>query len=219
MESSRGMDLATDQKAPEQTGGESRLRVLNVGCGIKASTKLHSLFKNSSWDEIRFDIDASVKPDIVGSMTELSKHVPDESFDAIWSSHNIEHLYAHEVLPCLAGFKRALKPTGFALITCPDLKAIAKLLVDDRGDVPAYVSPAGPITALDMIYGHSASLERGNLFMAHKTGFTRTKLAKLLTDSGFSEVWTATGKSYDLWALAVLPKTDSKSLRASLGFV
>ena len=43
------------------------------------------------------------------------------SVDAVFSSHNIEHLYPHEVPLALKEFMRVLKPDGFVLMTCPDL--------------------------------------------------------------------------------------------------
>jgi predicted SAM-dependent methyltransferase len=42
------------------------------------------------------------------------KAVASESVDAIFSSHNIEHLYPHEVPVALAEFIRVLKPGLFA---------------------------------------------------------------------------------------------------------
>jgi predicted SAM-dependent methyltransferase len=37
--------------------------------------------------------------------------------DALYSSHNIEHVFAHEVVPTLKEFRRVLKPDGFVVIT------------------------------------------------------------------------------------------------------
>jgi len=69
---------------------------LHVGCGPKHKDKTTRGFNTPDWDELRLDIDASVKPDIIGSMTCMDS-VPNASVDAIFSSHNIEHLYPHEV--------------------------------------------------------------------------------------------------------------------------
>ena len=69
------------------------------------------------------DIDASVQPDLIGTMTDM-KAVDDVSVDAVFSSHNIEHLYPHEVPIALAEFHRVLKPNGFVLLTCPDLQSV-----------------------------------------------------------------------------------------------
>jgi len=47
-------------------------------------------------------------------------------------------LRAHEVPLALAEFKRVLKPDGFALITLPELEAVASLVLDQGLDEVAY---------------------------------------------------------------------------------
>ena len=84
---------------------------LHIGCGPKYKDKTTRGFNTDDWKELRFDIDESVKPDLVGTMTDMSS-VASESVDAIFSSHNIEHLYAHEVPLAFAEFLRVLKPDG-----------------------------------------------------------------------------------------------------------
>ena len=74
------------------------------------------------------------------------------------------------------------------LLTLPDLRQVAQLVVEDRLEDQAYTSQSGPITALDMIFGHSASLADGNPFMAHRTGFTARTLQQLLIQAGFVEI-------------------------------
>src|ERR1700693_3835440 len=99
---------------------ESPKRVLNAGSGPYSARKLHPVFAREAWQEIRIDIDPQSKPDLVASITDMRSSVAPQSFDAIWSSHTLEHLYAYEVPSALAEFKRILKPDGFALITSPD---------------------------------------------------------------------------------------------------
>lgn len=77
-----------------------------------------------------------------------------------------------------------LKPDGFALMTVPDLQQVAA----DRLTEPVYMSPMGPITPLDMLYGHDASLARGNGFMGHRGGFTARSLEVALLAAGFPVV-------------------------------
>ena len=96
--------------------------VLNVGCGYPLRQKLHRHFHGPQWREIRLDLDPAVQPDIVCSITDMSP-VATDSVDAIWSSHNLEHLQRHEVPLALAEFIRVLKPQGLLLLTLPDLRA------------------------------------------------------------------------------------------------
>ena len=175
---------------------------LHVGCGPARKAQTTPGFATAKWHELRLDIDHSVAPDIVGTMTDMSA-VPDESVDAIYSSHNIEHLYPHEVPLALAEFMRVLKPEGFAVITCPDLKSVCALVADDRLTESAYMSSAGPIAPVDILYGLRTAMARGNLYMAHRCGFTEKVLSSSLYAAGFGLVATiARPHAFDLWALA-----------------
>jgi predicted SAM-dependent methyltransferase len=178
--------------------------VLNVGCGYPLRQKLHRHFHGSEWREIRLDVDPAVHPDVVCSITDM-RPVVGNTVDAIWSSHNLEHLQRHEVPQALAEFIRVLKPNGLLLLTLPDLQQVAQLVVEDRLEDQAYHSSSGPITPLDMIFGHTASLAHGNLFMAHRTGFTARTLNKALVEAGFVEVSLRAGTAFDLWATAHKP--------------
>ena len=64
-----------------------------------------------------------------------------------------------------------------------------------------YQSQAGPITPLDIFYGHIASVARGEVYMAHKTGFSLQLLGQRLFEAGFRAVF---GKqhSLELWFTA-----------------
>ncbi len=172
--------------------------VLHVGCGPRDPESLHVTFREPGWREVRFDLDPSVVPDIVGSITNMST-VPTASVDAIWSSHNVEHLYAHEVPLALAEFYRVLKPGGFALITLPDLQAVAELVAADKLEEVIYITPMGPIRPRDMIFGFGVAIARGNTFMAHHTGFTATTLGAALSRAGFARGRVERSGS-ELWA-------------------
>ncbi|WP_418643853.1 class I SAM-dependent methyltransferase [Stutzerimonas kunmingensis] len=176
--------------------------LLHIGCGTASPERLPDCFKSAQWHEVKLDVDPKVKPDIVASLTDMSV-VASASVDAVWSSHNIEHLEGFQVAGALGEIRRVLKPGGFALITLPDLQRIAELIAQGRGDDVMYTSPAGPITPLDMLFGHQASLARGNHYMAHRTGFTAERLGTKLAEAGFGEVRVVKGRSFDLWAVAL----------------
>ena len=188
-------------------------KFLHVGCGTKRKDHTTAGFNTAGWEETRLDIDATVQPDLTGSMTDMAG-VASQSMDAIFSSHNIEHLYAHEVPVALAEFYRILKPDGFAVITCPDLQSVCALVANDKLTDPAYVSAAGPIAPLDILYGHRPQMARGNLYMAHHCGFTRKVLQDTLRAAGFASVATlARPKSFDLWAVACKAALSEADLR------
>ncbi len=186
-------------------------RVLNAGSG-SATGAMHPAFDPSAWAEVRIDIDPRAAPDLVGSISDLHGLAEDGSFDAVWCSHCIEHLHDHEVLPALREFRRVLSTEGFAIVSCPNLDAVAKLVVSEDIESVAYLSPAGPIRLLDMIFGHGPSIETGRVHMAHRTGFTVDRLGRLAVKAGFAEARLLEGENYDLWAALMMPKADAADL-------
>lgn len=188
--------------------------LLHVGCGNKRKDRTTRGFNTEEWWEIRLDIDAAVKPDVIGTLSDMSA-VASGSVDALFSSHNIEHLYPHEVPRALWEFQRVLKPDGFAVITCPDLRSICARVAEDALLEPAYESPMGPITPLDVIFGHGASIAAGNLHMAHHTGYTRKTLSEALNAAGFKSVAAMERpKFFDLWAIASKNAMDASRVKA-----
>jgi len=186
---------------------QDALKLLHVGCGSSPRERLPAVFQQERWVEIRYDIDPTVQPHVVGSMTDMSAF-PDGCIDAIWSAHNLEHLNSFEVPEALAEFRRVLKPDGFALISVPDMTVIANLVVNGALNEILYQSAAGPIRPLDMMFGHQSSIAAGNQYMAHRTGFTADTLGSALLEAGFQEVRIHEGMKYDLWAIACMPHTS-----------
>ncbi len=186
--------------------------LLNVGCGPR--DRQHGIAGFEGWQELRLDIDPAVDPDEVGSMTDMSA-VADGSVDAILSSHNIEHLEAYQVPVALAEFCRVLKKDGYLVITCPDLQSVCSRVA--KGDLasPLYESPAGPIAALDIIFGLRAAVAAGNTYMAHRCGFTLQVLLNTLKACGFASVaGFARPNVFDLWAVATLSYMSEQDIQA-----
>ncbi|GEM_PF-236271 len=170
----------------EQTD-QNKKKLLHVGCGGYNPNALPKEFSRDQWLEIRLDINPDVKPDIIGTITDLS-NVPDNSVDAIYSSHNLEHIESHEVPVALAGFYRVLKLNGLVFITLPDIQKVAEYVSQGKLEETLYISPAGPICAIDILYGLRTSIQQGNYYMAHRTAFTAKTLEQKLIQAGFKNV-------------------------------
>lgn len=214
------IDLYLRIEAEESHKAMNAKTILHVGPGHRSNgAKLPPALQGGEWKEIRLDIDPANEPDIVGSMLDMAA-VADASVDAIYSAHNIEHVYAHEVPVVLQEFLRVLKPEGFLVVTCPDLQTVCQLVAEDKLGDAAYTSPAGPITPLDILYGHGAALAAGHHYMAHKCGFTLKTLTQALHAAGFA---TSAGKrrarGLDLWVVASKGPMEKAALRELAGKV
>jgi predicted SAM-dependent methyltransferase len=195
--------------------GNRTRRVLNAGSGAKSIARLGALFGADDWEEVRIDLDPAVAPDVVGSMTDMRTHFSSQSFDAIWSSHSLEHLHSHEIPIALGEFRRVLKADGFALVTCPDLETVMALFLAHGPDHVVYRSPAGPITPLDMMFGHTSSIAAGHIHMAHNSGLTAARLTDLLRQAGFAGA-VIKRQDYDLWAIGLMPATNRAAVVVDL---
>jgi predicted SAM-dependent methyltransferase len=128
--------------------------------------------------ETTLDIDETVNPDIVASMTNLGLI---GEYDFVYSCHCLEHVFPHEAKQALREAKRVLVEGGMAIIIVPDLDG-----VKPNNDV-IYESEAGPVCGLDIIYGMASLLEE-NPYMAHKTGFTMESLKQEFKEAGFINI-------------------------------
>ena len=190
--------------------------VLYVGCGMDSIQRRPEFAHNEDWQEIRLDIDASVVPDVVSSMTEMPA-VATGSVDVVFSSHNLEHLYPHDVGRALGEFRRVLREDGCVLCLCPDLQSVAALVADGFLEETAYITPFGlPIAPIDILYGLRVSLAQGHKHMAHHCGFTEKSLAQAFLNGGFASVAIRRQRRFlQLAALATvraLPDSDIQDL-------
>tara|TARA_B110000444_G_C18789245_1_gene571615 strand:+ start:888 stop:1502 length:615 start_codon:yes stop_codon:yes gene_type:complete len=195
-----------------------KLKFLHIGCGPKRKEQTTSVFNSDDWEEVTFDIDAQCSPDILGSMTDLSM-INDNTFDAVYSSHNIEHLFIHEAVIAVKEFFRVLKSSGFMMIVCPDLISTCKAIIDKGPLEPLYHlnNNNGYVSGVDILYGWRPSIEDGNHFMAHKCGFSEQSLIALFQQSGFKKIIsTARSSHFDINLLAYkddkIENEDIKSL-------
>jgi hypothetical protein len=167
-------------------------RLLNVG-GHSRSIPLPAAY--DQFEHILLDLDPDAGADIVLDAKDLTSLEP-QQFDAVYCSHNLERVRQHEVPVVLAGFRHVLKPGGLAHIIVPDLQELMLACVQQGIDLDGllYESPMGPITPLDVLYGHSGMIQQsGQDFYTHRTGFSRSTLANVVEVSGFGPMFCQQG--------------------------
>lgn len=181
-----------------------RRKLLYLGAGTDRTNPAPHVFPD--FEIVANDIDPNTRPDVLMDMTTLTE-LPAESFDGVVSNHSLEHVFPHQVAQVLDGVRHVLTRAGKVVIRVPDLQKAARLLADHDFNAVVYHSPAGPIYALDMIYGFRPAIAAGQTYMAHKTGFTPKSLRAALEEAGFVrvEIDTGTITSVDLTAVAMRP--------------
>ena len=164
--------------------------MLHVGCGGGELPGWIVALK-----EVRLDIDPRNEPDIVADMRDLGMIGP---FDCLYCCHALEHLSRDDGLKALGEFRRVLGHGGLAVVIVPDLEGVPL-----TGEV-LYESEAGPITGLDMFYGHQDSLAAWPQ-MAHRYGYVETTLKAAMQRAGFDSVTTERQPGMNLLALGIAP--------------
>ena len=96
------------QTAQQVSFSATRKNLLHVGCGAYHPLKLpRDLFPETDWKEIPVDIDPVIHLDVVASIT-ATPMISDASCDGVFSSHNLEHVYAHEVPIALSALSKSI---------------------------------------------------------------------------------------------------------------
>jgi SAM-dependent methyltransferase len=164
-------------------------KVLNAGCGfIDMMQNPYAEMTFKDWEVIKLDVVEQTKADIVNDIREMTD-VKDSSFDGIWSQHVLEHLHTGDVHKTLGEFYRVLKPGGVLALYIPDMGKVAKMIIENPDlERVVYVSDAGCIRLIDIIFGYERTILEGNPFMLHKTAFTEFTVTKQLSTAGFCKI-------------------------------
>lgn len=90
------------------------MKLLNLGCGSSY---------HPSWTNIDF---VSVGPEVIAHNLLSGIPVPDDSFDAVYHSHVLEHFSKSDARSFIDQCHRVLKSGGIIRIAIPDLEGIAR---------------------------------------------------------------------------------------------
>jgi predicted SAM-dependent methyltransferase len=159
--------------------------VLNVGFGGISIKDLMYTEVFEGMREITLDIDNKFNPDILADVTDIS-HIPDNYVNCAYTSHMIEHIDYFKVPSVINELLRVCKPGGYVRILTPNLQTIGeKIMSGDLLDV-VYDSAGGPISPIDIIYGHRHSVHRNRVdFMIHRTGFSKKVFEHIAKEYNF----------------------------------
>lgn len=178
---------------PTTDGGDTKT-VLNVG-GASKDIPLPACY--AAWKHILLDVIPGEQVDIVADACDI---VHDDAladrFDAVYSSHNIEHYEVHDIPTVLAGFQRVLKPGGVVHVICPDFEEV-RMRVESGAvalDDLAYNAACGPIRYSDMLFGYAPFVESAGEPWRHKTAITAAYLEQQLAAAGFVDVGVIVSK-------------------------
>ncbi len=146
------------------------LRKLHVGCG------------QNHWPEY-MNVDLySDRADIKAPADNLP--FEDGKYDLIEAHHLLEHLDRDNACETLSEWRRVLSPDGHLFLSCPDIVADFDILKESQGNPVLWGA------MMEVIYG-----ERGE-GMAHRYGYSRESLTRLLVEAGFEDVEVKTAIGY-----------------------
>src|SRR5688572_29678427 len=116
--------------------------------------------------------------DRVGDVRDLTAF-PEQSFDALYASHVLEHLSYNGVLvEALKGMHRILRPGGKLLISVPDLDVLCRLFVHDK------LTTQDRFQVMRMMFGGQL-----DAYDFHYAGLNGEFLSSFLVQAGFKEAY------------------------------
>ncbi len=142
-------------------------RNLNLGCGMSCISGYCNI-----------DILPLDTVDIVDDSMKLYKF-KNNFAERIYASHILEHCDHHRVWLVLNRWYEVLKPGGEIRISVPDIEKIMELYVKNKGIIESRDGDAW----LEFIFGGQK-----NRYDYHKTGFTESRLTRLLDSTGFVNI-------------------------------
>lgn len=161
------------------------MKGLNIGSGPVLLQSDHIEWENSDFADTEsgkgWELEARQKNLIYKKrdFTKPMEDIADESIDYIVAWHILEHMgFPMERNAILSEWKRVLKPGGQIFLACPDIKKIAKHIVD--GDGPW----ADWFICMVNVYGPY----NGFIGDVHRWGYNEEDVARLfIQEFGFSQ--------------------------------
>lgn len=178
--------------------GETTKKYIYLGQNRRSAPHFPEVFHTPDWHEFKH-----LEGGLATAITELSC-LDKELVDAIFLDQAIVQLHPHEVPGVMAALLRVLNPSGFIIVSCPDLQAICQRVADGLLLAPLSDADQTGLTPLDELFGLREAIQQGDPQAPHRCGFTENALAASLSEAGFSSIVSGTrgAPHFDLWALA-----------------
>ena len=122
------------------------------------------------------NIQAGPGVDILGDIRDMSQFA-DDSVQAIYASHVLEHIGQQAVLSTLKGLRRILAPGGQLSISVPDLEVLSRVIIDQGASLDKR------FLAMRMMFGGQVDSHDFHYF-----GWTWDFMCSYLKSAGFSRV-------------------------------
>ncbi len=158
--------------------------VASLGYSSAAIGRAHQNFMATAWHELRIDPDENMQADITSQPYHLPM-IADASLDGVFIGHTLHRYNFIDAEHVLKEAFRILKDEGTLIATVPDLQLASTYAANDELEAGVYQSPAGAITAIDMLFGFQRAIRTGDLARQHQSGYTMTSLGNLVRDIGF----------------------------------
>lgn len=175
-------------------------KFLHIEAGEPKPENIHKLFRTKEWTEVRVDSDTSLKPQIIGTLMDLS-NVPDNYADGVWFAQKLQYYLPKDALHIMKEVARVLKPNGMILTSTVD----AQHAIDHafNGQIMEPIPDITPeLHAQDLLYGKEGDFK--NCYTAYSFG-------RLLQAADLQNVQVSRDGVY-LWAGAeYMPRSKNEN--------
>jgi predicted SAM-dependent methyltransferase len=157
------------------------MKVLHLGCGTDV---------RSGW----LNVDSWARPGDAPAgvhLVDLRQELPwlDGEFDAVYSSHFLEHLTSEEAHDLLVRCRRVLKPGGVSRHCLPDSMLPIRAIIEGRQDYFDYVDKTAPqFLPAEALRSPIDYVSQQAYGWSHKCLYDLPKAKKLLETSGYVNV-------------------------------
>jgi hypothetical protein len=127
--------------------------------------------------------------------------VEDESYEAVYSSHLLEHIEVDKAVEAVRNWMRVLKPDGRLIISVPDVSTIGQYVTDGKLDVVLYTA-AGGLDITPRLILNGGQRYPGD---THVNSFDMRTLRDTCYKAGISEreLWVTASNPYECSAMVV----------------